>query len=185
MESLRSLRGHYSLQNFPTRNSWAAEQTSKGSWLWHFFTSSGLEPHGHSEQSPISDLKLSGATEVKAKLLLLSFQGQLNDHKDAVNFIVEQQNIVPHIHEKILSTEKRYLNFISSPGKPSLAFLPFPLVLVIILFDLWRLILTFAVHVDMEDYSTFSFLDSQDKTVVLSENMNYVTRKGMFILLNC
>ncbi|XP_077200010.1 UDP-glucose:glycoprotein glucosyltransferase 2 isoform X2 [Paroedura picta] len=74
--------------------------------------------------------------------------GQLNDHKDAVDFIIEQQNIVPHINEKILHTEKRYLNFIASP-----------------------------VPVDMEDYSTFSFLDSQDKTVVLSENMNYVTRK--------
>ncbi|XP_060089594.1 UDP-glucose:glycoprotein glucosyltransferase 2 isoform X2 [Heteronotia binoei] len=74
--------------------------------------------------------------------------GQLNDHKDAVDFIIEQQNVVSHIHEKILSTEKRYLNFISLP-----------------------------VPVDMEDYATFSFLDSQDKTVVLSDSMNYVTRK--------
>ncbi|XP_048350418.1 UDP-glucose:glycoprotein glucosyltransferase 2 [Sphaerodactylus townsendi] len=76
------------------------------------------------------------------------FMGQLNDHIDAVDFIIDQQNIVSHINEKILSTEKRYLNFISSP-----------------------------VHTDMEDYSTFSFLDSQDKTVILSENMNYVTKK--------
>ncbi|XP_054830766.1 UDP-glucose:glycoprotein glucosyltransferase 2 [Eublepharis macularius] len=81
------------------------------------------------------------------------FMGLLNDHTDAVDFIIDQQDIVSHINEKILSTEKRYLNFISSP-----------------------------VPVDLEDYSTFSFLDSQDKTVVVSENMNYITRKDEDII---
>uniref|UniRef100_A0A670ICN1 UDP-glucose ceramide glucosyltransferase-like 1 n=1 Tax=Podarcis muralis TaxID=64176 RepID=A0A670ICN1_PODMU len=41
-------------------------------------------------------------------------------------------------------------------------------------------VLIFAVPIDTNDFSTFSFLDSQDKTFVISENMKYVTRKGTF-----
>ncbi|KAG8137606.1 hypothetical protein E2320_004831 [Naja naja] len=37
--------------------------------------------------------------------------GLLNDHKDAVDFIMEQQNVVSHINERILDDERRYLNF--------------------------------------------------------------------------
>lgn len=36
----------------------------------------------------------------------------------------------------------------------------------------------FAVPIDVNDYSTFFFLDSQDKIFVISENMNYVTKQG-------
>lgn len=55
-------------------------------------------------------------TESEANFLL-SLQGLLNDHKDAVDFIMEQQNIVSHINDKILDTKKRYLNFITPSGK--------------------------------------------------------------------
>ncbi|XP_007441084.1 UDP-glucose:glycoprotein glucosyltransferase 2, partial [Python bivittatus] len=90
-------------------------------------------------------LKIMDATEAFQRAV---FMGLLNDHKDAVDFIMEQQNIVSHINDRILGDEKRYLNF-ESPSVP----------------------------VDTNDYSTFSFLDSQDKTFVISENMNYVTRQ--------
>ncbi|XP_063160721.1 UDP-glucose:glycoprotein glucosyltransferase 2 [Candoia aspera] len=90
-------------------------------------------------------LKIMDATEAFQRAV---FMGLLNDHKDAVDFIMEQQNIVSHINDRILGDEKRYLNF-ESPSVP----------------------------VDTNDYSTFSFLDSQDKTFVISENMKYVTRQ--------
>ncbi|XP_072850795.2 UDP-glucose:glycoprotein glucosyltransferase 2 [Pogona vitticeps] len=95
-------------------------------------------------------LKIMDATESFQRAV---FMGQLNDHKDAVDFIMEQQNVVSHINEKILSSERRYLNFIS-PSAP----------------------------IDTSDFSTFSFLDSQDKTFVISENVKYVTRKDEDII---
>ncbi|XP_062982125.1 UDP-glucose:glycoprotein glucosyltransferase 2 [Elgaria multicarinata webbii] len=90
-------------------------------------------------------LKIMDATESFQRAV---FMGLLNDHKDAVDFIMEQQNVVSHIHDRILDTEKRYLNFASS-----------------------------SVPIDTNDFSTFSFLDSQDKTFFVSENMKYVTKK--------
>ncbi|XP_061486068.1 UDP-glucose:glycoprotein glucosyltransferase 2 isoform X2 [Rhineura floridana] len=90
-------------------------------------------------------LKIVDATESFQRAV---FMGLLNDHTDAVDFIMEQQNVVSHIHDKILATEKRYLNFVSP-----------------------------SVPIDTNDFSTFPFLDSQDKTFVVSENMKYVTRK--------
>ncbi|XP_044293777.1 UDP-glucose:glycoprotein glucosyltransferase 2 isoform X1 [Varanus komodoensis] len=90
-------------------------------------------------------LKIMEATESFQRAV---FMGLLNDHKDAVDFIMEQQNVVSHIHDKILDTERRYLNF-ASPSVP----------------------------IDTKDLSTFSFLDSQDKAFVMSENMKYVTKK--------
>uniref|UniRef100_A0A8D2L7X9 UDP-glucose ceramide glucosyltransferase-like 1 n=1 Tax=Varanus komodoensis TaxID=61221 RepID=A0A8D2L7X9_VARKO len=55
-------------------------------------------------------LKIMEATESFQRAV---FMGLLNDHKDAVDFIMEQQNVVSHIHDKILDTERRYLNFAS------------------------------------------------------------------------
>ncbi|XP_060625468.2 UDP-glucose:glycoprotein glucosyltransferase 2 isoform X2 [Anolis sagrei] len=95
-------------------------------------------------------LKIVDATESFQRAV---FMGLLNDHKDAVDFIMEQQNVVSHINDKILSTERRYLNFISP-----------------------------SVPIDTHDFSTFSFLDSQDKTFVVTENMKYVSRKDEDII---
>uniref|UniRef100_A0A8C6X339 UDP-glucose ceramide glucosyltransferase-like 1 n=1 Tax=Naja naja TaxID=35670 RepID=A0A8C6X339_NAJNA len=88
-------------------------------------------------------LKLIDTTEAFQRAVST---GLLNDHKDAVDFIMEQQNVVSHINERILDDERRYLNFESLP-------------------------------IDVNDHSAFLFLDSQDKTFVISENMNYVTKQ--------
>lgn len=94
--------------------------------------------------------KMVDATEAFQRAV---FMGLLNDHKDAVDFIMEQQNIVSHINDKILDTKKRYLNFITP-----------------------------SVPIDTNDLSTFSFLDGHDKTFVVSENMKYVTKKDEDII---
>ncbi|XP_019384043.1 PREDICTED: UDP-glucose:glycoprotein glucosyltransferase 2 [Crocodylus porosus] len=76
------------------------------------------------------------------------FMGLLNDQMDTVDFLMEQRNVISRINPTIFSTERRYINFIST-----------------------------SVPVDTEDFSTFSFLDSQDKSAVISETMKYLTRK--------
>ncbi|EMP29740.1 UDP-glucose:glycoprotein glucosyltransferase 2 [Chelonia mydas] len=76
------------------------------------------------------------------------FMGLLSDHMDAVDFLMDQHNIVSRINPTILGTKRRYINFIST-----------------------------SVPVGVEDFSTFSFLDSQDKSAVISENMKYLTKK--------
>ncbi|KAJ6660860.1 hypothetical protein lerEdw1_017017, partial [Lerista edwardsae] len=94
--------------------------------------------------------KMVDATEAFQRAV---FMGLLNDHKDAVDFIMEQQNVVSHINDKILDTKKRYLNF-NTPSVP----------------------------IDTNDLSTFTFLDGQDKTFVVSESMKYVTKKDEDII---
>uniref|UniRef100_A0A8C3IG87 UDP-glucose ceramide glucosyltransferase-like 1 n=1 Tax=Chrysemys picta bellii TaxID=8478 RepID=A0A8C3IG87_CHRPI len=76
------------------------------------------------------------------------FMGLLNDHMDAVDFLMDQRNVVSRINPTILDTKRRYINFISM-----------------------------SVPVGVEDFSTFSFLDSQDKSAVISQNMKYLTKR--------
>lgn len=38
--------------------------------------------------------------------------------------------------------------------------------------------LVVSVTADIEDFSTFSFLDSQDKSAVIAESMQYLTQEG-------
>uniref|UniRef100_A0A8C4VSW5 UDP-glucose ceramide glucosyltransferase-like 1 n=1 Tax=Gopherus evgoodei TaxID=1825980 RepID=A0A8C4VSW5_9SAUR len=78
------------------------------------------------------------------------FMGLLNDHMDAVDFLMDQHNVVSRINPIILGTKRRYINFISM-----------------------------SVPVGVEDFSTFSFLDSQDKSAVISQNMKYLTKKDV------
>uniref|UniRef100_A0A674KC08 UDP-glucose ceramide glucosyltransferase-like 1 n=1 Tax=Terrapene triunguis TaxID=2587831 RepID=A0A674KC08_9SAUR len=78
------------------------------------------------------------------------FMGLLNDHMDAVDFLMDQRNVVSRINPTILDTKRRYINFISM-----------------------------SVPVGVEDFSTFSFLDSQDKSAVISQNMKYLTKKDV------
>uniref|UniRef100_A0A674KEL9 UDP-glucose ceramide glucosyltransferase-like 1 n=1 Tax=Terrapene triunguis TaxID=2587831 RepID=A0A674KEL9_9SAUR len=63
-------------------------------------------------------------------------------------FLMDQRNVVSRINPTILDTKRRYINFISM-----------------------------SVPVGVEDFSTFSFLDSQDKSAVISQNMKYLTKK--------
>ncbi|XP_057874651.1 UDP-glucose:glycoprotein glucosyltransferase 2 [Melospiza georgiana] len=76
------------------------------------------------------------------------FMGLLDDNVNAVDFLMDQNNVVSRINPIILGAERRYIHFRSTP-------VPF--------------------HV--EDFSTFSFLDSQDKSAVISDNMKYLTKK--------
>uniref|UniRef100_A0A8B9RT05 UDP-glucose:glycoprotein glucosyltransferase 2 n=1 Tax=Accipiter nisus TaxID=211598 RepID=A0A8B9RT05_9AVES len=80
------------------------------------------------------------------------FMGLLNDHINAMDFLMDQHNVVSRINPTILGAERRYIHFRST-----------------------------TVPFDVEDFSTFSFLDSQDKSAVISDNMKYLTKKGILI----
>uniref|UniRef100_K7F5W8 UDP-glucose ceramide glucosyltransferase-like 1 n=1 Tax=Pelodiscus sinensis TaxID=13735 RepID=K7F5W8_PELSI len=77
------------------------------------------------------------------------FMGLLSDHMDAVDFLLDQHNVVSRINPTVLDTKRTYINFIST-----------------------------SVPVGVEDFSTFSFLDAQDKSAVISQNMKYLSKKG-------
>ncbi|XP_054048102.1 UDP-glucose:glycoprotein glucosyltransferase 2 isoform X2 [Rissa tridactyla] len=76
------------------------------------------------------------------------FMGLLNDHVNAIDFLMDQHNVVSRINPTILGAERRYVHFRST-----------------------------SVPFDVEDFSTFSFLDSQDKSAVISDNMKYLTKR--------
>uniref|UniRef100_A0A3P8U913 UDP-glucose ceramide glucosyltransferase-like 1 n=1 Tax=Amphiprion percula TaxID=161767 RepID=A0A3P8U913_AMPPE len=77
------------------------------------------------------------------------FMGQLTEGSDVVDYLMEQANVVPRMNPLILSTDRKYLDFTSTPG--------------------------FAVVNDWEDTTMFSFLDSRDKTAVMAKRMKYFT----------
>uniref|UniRef100_A0A8B9MCR9 UDP-glucose:glycoprotein glucosyltransferase 2 n=1 Tax=Accipiter nisus TaxID=211598 RepID=A0A8B9MCR9_9AVES len=81
------------------------------------------------------------------------FMGLLNDHINAMDFLMDQHNVVSRINPTILGAERRYIHFRST-----------------------------TVPFDVEDFSTFSFLDSQDKSAVISDNMKYLTKKDEDVL---
>uniref|UniRef100_A0A8B9QEK0 UDP-glucose glycoprotein glucosyltransferase 2 n=1 Tax=Apteryx owenii TaxID=8824 RepID=A0A8B9QEK0_APTOW len=78
------------------------------------------------------------------------FMGLLNDHINAIDFLMEQQNVVSRINPIILGAERKYIHFRST-----------------------------SVPFDVQDFSTFSFLDSQDKSAVISDDMKYLTKKDI------
>lgn len=43
-------------------------------------------------------------------------QGLLNDHMNAVDFLMDQNNVVSHVNPSILGAERRYLHFRSTSG---------------------------------------------------------------------
>ncbi|XP_005317089.2 UDP-glucose:glycoprotein glucosyltransferase 2 isoform X1 [Ictidomys tridecemlineatus] len=76
------------------------------------------------------------------------FMGTLNDQMNAVDFLMDKNNVVPRINSLILHNKPQYLNLISS-----------------------------SVTTAIEDFSTYFFLDSQDKSAVIAENMHYLTQE--------
>ncbi|KAL1780525.1 UDP-glucose:glycoprotein glucosyltransferase 2 [Sigmodon hispidus] len=80
------------------------------------------------------------------------FMGTLNDEINAIDFLMNKNNVVPRLNSLILHTEPQYLNLLSS-----------------------------SVTTDIEDFSTFSFLDSQDKSAVIAESMHYLTQEDTVI----
>ncbi|KAK3569395.1 hypothetical protein QTP86_027811 [Hemibagrus guttatus] len=75
------------------------------------------------------------------------FMGQISEGTDVVDFLMEQPNVVPRINPLILSSDRRYMDFTASP-----------------------------VTDDWDDPTMFSFLDSKDKTAVVSKRMKYLTK---------
>ncbi|KAB0372820.1 hypothetical protein FD755_015573, partial [Muntiacus reevesi] len=81
------------------------------------------------------------------------FMGALNDRINAVDFLMGKNNVVPRINPLILHNKWQYLNLIST-----------------------------SVTADVEDFSTFFFLDTQDKSAVIAENMYYVTEGDDYVI---
>ncbi|KAB0343817.1 hypothetical protein FD754_020743 [Muntiacus muntjak] len=81
------------------------------------------------------------------------FMGALNDQINAVDFLMGKNNVVPRINPLILHNKWQYLNLIST-----------------------------SVTADVEDFSTFFFLDTQDKSAVIAENMYYVTEGDDYVI---
>ncbi|XP_012578613.1 PREDICTED: UDP-glucose:glycoprotein glucosyltransferase 2 [Condylura cristata] len=79
--------------------------------------------------------------------------GTLNDKTRAIDFLMEKNNVVPRLNPLILHTKLQYLNLIST-----------------------------SVTADVEDFSTFFFLDSQDKSAVIAKNMHYLTQEDDSII---
>ncbi|XP_026349276.3 UDP-glucose:glycoprotein glucosyltransferase 2 isoform X1 [Ursus arctos] len=76
------------------------------------------------------------------------FMGTLNDRTNVIDFLMEKNNVVPRVNPLVLHTKWQYLNLIST-----------------------------SVTADVEDFSTFFFLDSQDKSAVIAKNMYYLTQE--------
>uniref|UniRef100_A0A671VZ49 UDP-glucose glycoprotein glucosyltransferase 2 n=1 Tax=Sparus aurata TaxID=8175 RepID=A0A671VZ49_SPAAU len=74
------------------------------------------------------------------------FMGQLTEGSDVVDYLMEQANVVPRMNPLILSTDRQYLDFTAKP-----------------------------VADDWDDTTMFSYLDSRDKTAVMSKRMKYFT----------
>ncbi|KAM9851238.1 UDP-glucose:glycoprotein glucosyltransferase 2 [Aulostomus maculatus] len=74
------------------------------------------------------------------------FMGQLTEGMDVVDYLMEQANVVPRMNPLILNTDRKYLDFTATP-----------------------------VVNDWEDTTVFSYLDSRDKTAVVSKRMKYFT----------
>ena len=93
---------------------------------------------------------------------------------------MDKDNVVPRINHLILYTEWQHLNLISTSGKIILpyTFLQRLIELWVFLLIHYYLIWKFSVTADVEDFSTFSFLDSQDKSAIIAENMYYLTQEG-------
>ncbi|XP_029792388.1 UDP-glucose:glycoprotein glucosyltransferase 2 [Suricata suricatta] len=91
---------------------------------------------------------LQKMTDAAAHLQTEVFMGTLNDRTSAIDFLMDKNNVVPRINPLILHNQWQYLNLIST-----------------------------SVTADVEDFSTFSFLDSQDKSAVIAKNMYYLTQE--------
>lgn len=100
---------------------------------------------------------------------------------NALDFLMDQHNVVSRINPAILGAERKYIHFRPTSGNSFLRYDSCYDFLFFFFFILTCWDFHFAVPFDVEDLSTFSFLDSQDKSAVISDNMKYLTNKGIFI----
>ncbi|MGH0134688.1 UNVERIFIED_CONTAM: hypothetical protein FKN15_036660 [Acipenser sinensis] len=112
-------------------------------------------PFSSEEMDPeeLETVLLQRIVEATGFLQRSVFMGHLTDETDAVEYLMDQPNVVPHINTLILSLRRRYLDLTAKP----------------------------AIQ-DWYDTSTFSFLDSRDKTAVIAENMKYLTKNDEDII---
>ncbi|XP_073877386.1 UDP-glucose:glycoprotein glucosyltransferase 2 isoform X5 [Macaca fascicularis] len=107
------------------------------------------EPFKHEEMN-IKELEMAVLQRMMDASVYLQrevFLGTLNDRTNVIDFLMDRNNVVPRINSLILHANQQYLNLIST-----------------------------SVTADVEDYSTFFFLDSQDKSAVIAKNMYYLTQ---------
>uniref|UniRef100_A0A2K6LNW1 UDP-glucose ceramide glucosyltransferase-like 1 n=1 Tax=Rhinopithecus bieti TaxID=61621 RepID=A0A2K6LNW1_RHIBE len=107
------------------------------------------EPFKHEEMN-IKELEMAVLQRMVDASVYLQrevFLGTLNDRTNAIDFLMDRNNVVPRINSLILHANQQYLNLIST-----------------------------SVTADVEDFSTFFFLDSQDKSAVIAKNMYYLTQ---------
>ncbi|XP_073899219.1 UDP-glucose:glycoprotein glucosyltransferase 2 isoform X3 [Castor canadensis] len=103
------------------------------------------------EEMKIKELELAILHKMMDTSMYLQtdvFMGILNDQVNAIDFLMDKNNVVPRINSLILDNKQQYLNLISS-----------------------------SVTADVEDFSTFFFLDSQDKSAVIAKNMYYLNQE--------
>ncbi|XP_075911288.1 UDP-glucose:glycoprotein glucosyltransferase 1-like [Petromyzon marinus] len=74
------------------------------------------------------------------------YMGELTNQMSVVEFVAEQPNVVPRFNQRVLSTERRYLD-LTSPG-----------------------------HYSLEDFPTFTFLDSKDKSGAVASSLKYLAK---------
>ncbi|XP_069858829.1 UDP-glucose:glycoprotein glucosyltransferase 2 [Dipodomys merriami] len=103
------------------------------------------------EEMTIKDLEVAILHKMMDTSVYLQrdvFMGILNDQMNAIDFLMNRNNVVPRINSLILDSTYQYINLIST-----------------------------SVTADIEDFSTFFFLDSQDKTTVIAKNMYYLNHE--------
>ncbi|KAM4859808.1 UDP-glucose:glycoprotein glucosyltransferase 2 isoform 2-T2 [Thomomys bottae] len=103
------------------------------------------------EEMTIKDLEVAILHKMMDTSVYLQrdvFMGTLNDQMNAIDFLMDRNNVVPRINSLILDSTHQYINLISS-----------------------------SVTADVEDFSTFFFLDSQDKSAVIAKSMYYLTQE--------
>ncbi|XP_037655622.1 UDP-glucose:glycoprotein glucosyltransferase 2 [Choloepus didactylus] len=107
------------------------------------------EPLNHEELNikEIEMAVLHRMMETSIDLQRAVFMGTLNDQMSAIDFLMDKNTVVPRINSLILHSKQQYLNLIPT-----------------------------SVTANVEDFSTYFFLDSQDKTAVIAENMHYLTQ---------
>ncbi|RXN01960.1 UDP-glucose:glycoprotein glucosyltransferase 2 [Acipenser ruthenus] len=112
-------------------------------------------PFSSEEMDPeeLETVLLQRIVEATGFLQRSVFMGQLTDETDVVEYHMDQPNVVPRINALILSLRRRYLDLTAKP----------------------------AIQ-DWYDTSTFSFLDSIDKTAVIAANMKYLTKNDEDII---
>ncbi|XP_007942201.1 UDP-glucose:glycoprotein glucosyltransferase 2 [Orycteropus afer afer] len=108
------------------------------------------EPFKHEEMS-IKELEMAVIHRMMDTCIYLQkevFMGTLNDRTNVINFLMDKNTVVPRINSLILHAKPQYLNLIPT-----------------------------SVTADVEDFATFFFLDSQDKSAVIAKNMYYLTQE--------